>query len=94
MKIAPSKFQVGSSVVFGGTVIEALSQKGDQKRTFLLSPTKDKLDAFLNFPTPSGRGSGAQVLDSWPHVDQPKLAEVNSTQYSLPVEQEPPDEVG
>ena len=53
MKIAPSKFQVGSSVVFGGTVIEALSQKGDQKRTVLLSPTKDKLDAFLNFPTPS-----------------------------------------
>ena len=33
MKISPSKFQVGSSVVFGGTVIEALHQKGDPKRT-------------------------------------------------------------
>ena len=54
MKISPSKFQVGSSVVFGGTVIEAQHQKGDPKRkTVLLSPTQAKLDAFLDFPTPS-----------------------------------------
>ena len=48
MKISPSKFQVGSSVVFGSTVIEALHQKGDPKRTVLLSPTQAKLDAFLS----------------------------------------------
>ena len=40
MKISPSKFQVGSSVVFGGTVIEAQQQKGDAKRTVFLSPTQ------------------------------------------------------
>ena len=53
MKVSPSKFQVGSSVVFGGTVIEAQQQKGDSKRTVFLSPTQQKLEAFLNFPTPS-----------------------------------------
>ena len=53
MKISPSKFQVGSSVVFGGTVIEAQQQKGDSKRTVFLSPTRQKLEAFLDFPTPS-----------------------------------------
>ena len=40
MKISPSKFQVCSSVVFGGTVIEAHQQKGDSKRTVFLSPTQ------------------------------------------------------
>ena len=29
MKISPSKFQVGSCVVFGGTVVEAQQQRGD-----------------------------------------------------------------
>ena len=53
MKIAPSKFQVGSSAVFGGTVIEAVNQKDNPKRTVMLSPTQAKLDAFLNFPIPS-----------------------------------------
>ena len=53
MKIAPSKFQVGSSVTFGGTVIEAVNQKGDPNRTVFLSPTQDKLEAFLNIPIPS-----------------------------------------
>ena len=46
MKISPSKFQVGSSVVFGGTVIEAQHQKGDSKRTVFLSHTQQKLEAF------------------------------------------------
>ena len=53
MKLSPSKFQVGSSVVFGGTVIEAQHQKGYSKKTVFLSPTQQKLDAFLDFPTPS-----------------------------------------
>ena len=39
MRLSPSKFQVGSSVVFGGTVIEAQHQKGYSKRTVFLSPT-------------------------------------------------------
>ena len=53
MKLSPSKFQIGSSVVFGGTVIEAQHQRGDSKKTVFLSPFQQKLDAFLNFPTPS-----------------------------------------
>ena len=51
MKIAPSKFQLGSSVVFGGTVIESQNHVGG--KTVYLSPTQEKLDAFLDFPTPS-----------------------------------------
>ena len=53
MKIAPSKFQLGSSVVFGGTLIEAQSQMGDPRKTVYLSPTPKKLEAFLDFPTPA-----------------------------------------
>ena len=53
MKIAPSKFQLGSSVVFGGTLIEAQHHIGDPRKTVLLSPTPKKLEAFLDFPTPS-----------------------------------------
>ena len=34
-------------------VIEAQHQKGDSKKTVFLSPTQQKLDAFLDFPTPS-----------------------------------------
>ena len=51
MKIAPSKFQLGSSVIFGGTVIESQNHAGG--KTVYLSPTQEKLDAFLDFPTPS-----------------------------------------
>ena len=71
MKLSPSKFQIGSSVVFGGTVIEAQHQKGDSKKTVFLSPTQQKLDAFLDFPTPSCKkdvqsimGAAAQ-LNRW-----------------------------
>ena len=53
MKISLSKFQVGSSIICGGTVIEAGQQKGDTGKTVFLSPTQEKLDAFLDFPTPS-----------------------------------------
>ena len=53
MKIAPSKFQLGSSVVFRGTVIEAQHHIGDPRKTVSLSPTPKKLEAFLDFPTPS-----------------------------------------
>ena len=53
MKIAPSKSQLGSSVVFGGTVIEAQHHIGDPRKTVFLSPTPKKLEAFLDFPTPS-----------------------------------------
>ena len=52
MKIAPSKFQLGSSVVFGGTVIEAQHHIGDPRKTVFLSPTSTKLESFLDFPTP------------------------------------------
>ena len=53
MKLAPSKFQLGSSVIFGGTQIEAQSQMGDPRKTVYLSPTPKKLEAFLDFPTPA-----------------------------------------
>ena len=55
MKIAPSKLQLGSSVVFGGVLIEAETQIGDQRKTVFLTPTQKRLDAFLDFPTPSCR---------------------------------------
>ena len=41
------------TVTYGGTVIEAVQQVGDDKKTVFLSPTQEKLDAFLDFPTPS-----------------------------------------
>ena len=53
MKISLSKFQVGSSIICGGTVIEAGQQKGDTGKTVFLSPTQEKLDTFLDFPTTS-----------------------------------------
>ena len=44
---------LGPKVVYGGTVPEATRQPGDEEKTVFLSPTEEKLDAFLNFPTPT-----------------------------------------
>ena len=49
MKLALSKFQIGSHVVYGGTVLEASKQRGDDERSVYIYPTQEKLDAFLNF---------------------------------------------
>ena len=53
MKISPSKFQLGPKVTYGGIVLEATKVVGDSKRTVFMTPTDEKLEAFLNFPTPS-----------------------------------------
>ena len=57
MKISPSKFQVGSIVTYGGTVIQVVQHVGDDKKTVFLSPTQEKLDAFLDFQ----EGAAAQL---------------------------------
>ena len=69
IKSCPSKFQLGQSVVYGGTVSEATKLVGDSKKTVFISPTQEKLDAFLNFPTPSWKkdiqsicGAAAQLM--------------------------------
>merc|ERR1712055_462299 len=53
MKISPSKFQLGPKVTYGGVVLEATRVVGDPRRTVFMTPTEEKLAAFLNFPTPS-----------------------------------------
>ena len=53
MKISPSKFQLGPKVTYGGVVLEAMKVVGDTRRTVFMSPTEEKLEAFINFPTPS-----------------------------------------
>ena len=62
MKIAPSKLQLGPSVVFGGVLIEAETQIGDTRKTVFLTPTQKKLDAFLDFPTPSCRTDVQSIM--------------------------------
>ena len=53
MKLAPSKFQLGTRVIYRGTVLEASRHKVDRKRSVYISPTQEKLEAFLNFQTPT-----------------------------------------
>ena len=48
MKIAPSKLQLGPSVVFGGVLIEAATQVGDHRKTVFMSPTQKKLAYFFS----------------------------------------------
>ena len=62
MKKAPSKLQLGPSVVFGGVLIEAETQIGDSRKTVFLTPTQKKLDAFLDFPTPSCRTDVQSIM--------------------------------
>ena len=60
MKIAPSKFQLGILVMFWGTVIEAQNHIGG--KTVYLSPTPQKLEAFLDFPTPACRKDVQSIM--------------------------------
>ena len=53
MKKSPSKFRLGPKVVYGGTVLEATKLVGDRKKTVFISFTQERLEAFLNFPSPS-----------------------------------------
>ena len=55
MKISPSKFQLGPKVTYGGVVLEATRVVGDPRRTVFMTPTEEKLAAFLNFPTPPAK---------------------------------------
>ena len=55
MKLALSKFQIGSIVVYEGTVLEASKQRGDDRRSAYISPTTEKLESFLNFLTPTSK---------------------------------------
>ena len=53
MKLSPKKLQLGKSVVYGGCVLEGTKAQGDRKEGVYISPTKDKLEAFLNISTPT-----------------------------------------
>ena len=47
MKLAPSKFQLGRKVIYGGTLLEAGRQYGDSETGVYMSPTQEKLEAFF-----------------------------------------------
>lgn len=53
MKLSPKKLQLGKTVVYGGCVLEGTKAQGDQVEGVYISPTKDKLEAFLNISTPT-----------------------------------------
>ena len=52
MKLNPDKVQIGRCVDFGGVTIEACKTRGDDQRRIYLSPSEEKLQAFLDLKTP------------------------------------------
>ena len=79
MKISPSKFQLGSIVTYGGTIIQVVQHVGDDKKTLFLSPTQEKLDAFLDFqeghPVNLWSCGPAEMLDAWVDDREPLPSE-------------------
>ena len=57
MKLNPDKLQLGRKVTFGGIDIEACRGVGDTdtRRTVYLSPSEEKLKAFLDVQTPQSK---------------------------------------
>ena len=91
MKISPSKFQVGSIVTYGGIVIEAVQHEDDDKKTVFLSPTQEKLDAFLDFqeghPVNLWSCGPAETLDAWVDDREPLPSETVCCKCPLLLEQ-------
>ena len=52
MKLHPDKLQIGRKVTFGGMIIEAWKAKSDAERRVYMSPSEEKLQAFLDLKTP------------------------------------------
>ena len=52
MKLHPDKLQIGRRVTFGGVTIEACKAEGDAERRVYMSPSEEKLQAFLDLKTP------------------------------------------
>ena len=48
MKLHPDKIQIGRKVEFGGVSVEACRAKGDDQKRVYLSPSEEKLAAFLD----------------------------------------------
>ena len=55
MKLHPDKLQIGRRVTFGGVTIEASKTVGDDQRRVYLSPSEEKLAAFLDLKTPESK---------------------------------------
>ena len=55
MKLHPEKIQLGRRVEFGGVSVEACRAKGDNQKRVYLSPSEDKLAAFLDLKTPESK---------------------------------------
>ena len=55
MKLHPDKIQLGRRVEFGGVSVEACRAKGDDQRRVYLSPSEEKLAAFLDLKTPESK---------------------------------------
>ena len=53
MKLSPKKLQLGKKVIYGGIVLEGTKAQGDPCEGVYISPTTDKLEAFLNISTPT-----------------------------------------
>ena len=55
MKLYPDKLRIGRRVTFGGVTIEACKAKGDDKKRVYMSPSDEKLQAFLDLKTPESK---------------------------------------
>ena len=51
----PDKVQIGRRVDFGGVTIEACKTKGDDERRVYMSPSEEKLQAFLDLKIPESK---------------------------------------
>ena len=60
IKLNPDKFDVGTSVVYGGCQLSSVVPKKGSPRIFI-DPTTTKIDALVNMDPPRDR-KGAQVL--------------------------------
>ena len=55
LKLHPEKIQLGRRVEFGGVSVEASRAKGDDQKRVYLSPSEQKLAAFLDLKTPESK---------------------------------------
>ena len=55
MKLHPDKLQIVRRVTFGGVTIEACKSEGDAQRRVYMSPSEEKLQAFLDLKSPESK---------------------------------------
>ena len=78
MKLAPSKFQLGRNVIYGGSVLKASAHRGGASLDVCISTTQDKLYVFLDIQTTTYRWTCRPInqMDTWSHavISLPKEA--------------------